>query len=32
MERLLFEITSEESEFYGERLILLEGVIEEFLF
>ena len=31
MEHLPFEITSEEHEFYGSRLILLEGVIEEFL-
>lgn len=31
MEHLPFEITSEEYEFYGEHLILLEGAIEEFL-
>ena len=31
MEHLPFEITGEESEFYGDHLILLEGVIEEFL-
>lgn len=31
MEHLPFEITSAEYEFYGERLVLLEGVIEEFL-
>lgn len=31
MENLLFEITGEERAFYGERLILLEGAIEEFL-
>ena len=31
MEHLPFEITGEESEFYGEHLILLEGIIEEFL-
>ena len=31
MEHLPFEITSAESEFYGDYLILLEGAIEEFL-
>lgn len=31
MEHLPFEITSEEYEFYGEHLILLEGAVEEFL-
>ena len=31
MEHLPFEIASAEYEFYGEHLILLEGVIEEFL-
>lgn len=31
MENILFEITGEERTFYGERLILLEGAIEEFL-
>jgi len=31
MEKPLLEITGEEREFYGERLILLEGVISEFL-
>jgi len=31
MEELLLEITGAEREFYGDRLILLEGVISEFL-
>lgn len=31
MENFPFEVTSAEHEFYGDRLILLEGAIEEFL-
>ncbi len=31
MEELALEITGEEREFYGDRLILLEGIISEFL-
>ncbi len=31
MEELALEITGEEREFYGNRLILLEGIISEFL-
>ena len=31
MENYLLDITGAEREFYGGRLILLEGVIEEFL-
>ena len=31
MENLLLDITGEEHEFYGDHLIVLEGVIEEFL-
>ena len=31
LENLPIEITSAERDFYGDRLILLEGAIEEFL-
>ena len=31
MESLIMDITAEERDFYGDRLILLEGVISEFL-